>query len=63
MISCGVVPAVMPFLDERSEALRSSIHDNYEPGSWGPPAAEELLARYGAHWHEIKAVPDPPSAV
>ena len=47
----GAWDAVMPFLGESSRALRSSIHDNYAPGSWGPAAADELLAHYGAAWH------------
>jgi glucose-6-phosphate 1-dehydrogenase len=23
---------------------------NYEPGTWGPPQADEMLARFGHHW-------------
>jgi len=26
---------------------------NYAPGTWGPPAADELLARYGHHWWNL----------
>lgn len=37
-----------PFL--KSEALRSSIQE-YDPGSWGPPASDGLLARDGRQWH------------
>lgn len=44
--------AVMPFLDDASGSARSSIRDNYEPGSWGPRSAHDLLAREGRHWYE-----------
>jgi glucose-6-phosphate 1-dehydrogenase len=37
-----------PFLD--SEGLRKSIAD-YAPGSWGPDAADALLAGEGRRWH------------
>jgi len=26
---------------------------NYAPGTWGPPASDELLARYGHHWWNL----------
>ena len=55
----GAWSAVMPFLDDRSSALRTSIRDNYRPGSWGPGSADELLARYGAHWNERRPGTDP----
>jgi glucose-6-phosphate 1-dehydrogenase len=42
--------AIMPFLDGRSAALRSSIHANYAQGSWGPESADQLLARDGRAW-------------
>jgi glucose-6-phosphate 1-dehydrogenase len=42
--------AVMPFLDARSAGLRSGIHANYAAGSWGPAAADALLARDGRAW-------------
>lgn len=48
----GAWKAVMPFLDERSAALRAGIRDNYAVGSWGPDSADALLARYGARWSE-----------
>jgi glucose-6-phosphate 1-dehydrogenase len=38
---------VEPFL--RSRGLRDSIH-TYEPGSWGPAAADEMLRRDGRAW-------------
>jgi glucose-6-phosphate 1-dehydrogenase len=38
---------VEPFL--KSRALRDSIY-TYEPGSWGPQAADELLRREGREW-------------
>jgi glucose-6-phosphate 1-dehydrogenase len=37
-----------PFLESRP--LRDGIQA-YRPGSWGPPAAAELLARDGRGWH------------
>jgi glucose-6-phosphate 1-dehydrogenase len=37
-----------PFLE--SPPLRASIQD-YAPGSWGPQAADALLARDGRRWH------------
>lgn len=37
-----------PFIQH--EGLRRAIHE-YKPGSWGPAAAEELLARDGRSWH------------
>ncbi|HYE03358.1 MAG TPA: glucose-6-phosphate dehydrogenase [Phycisphaerales bacterium] len=37
-----------PFLDDRR--LRESL-ETYEPGSWGPAAADALIARAGARWH------------
>ena len=51
----GAWKAVMPFIDERSSALRSGITDNYQPGSWGPSSSDDLLARYGAVWHNQDA--------
>jgi glucose-6-phosphate 1-dehydrogenase len=39
---------VEPFL--KSPRVRSDIR-TYEPGSWGPPASDELLARDGRQWH------------
>ena len=47
----GAWKAVMPFLDERSEGLREGITANYKPDSWGPSISDDLLARYGAVWH------------
>ena len=43
--------AVMPFLGPASAVLREGIRGNYAPGSWGPAAADELLARDGRSWH------------
>ncbi len=42
--------AMMPFLDDRSAPLRRDMHANYAPGSWGPSAADALLARDGRAW-------------
>jgi glucose-6-phosphate 1-dehydrogenase len=44
--------AVMPFLGPESAAMRAGIRSNYAPGSWGPAAARELLARDGRAWHD-----------
>ncbi len=43
--------AVMPLIGPGSAVLRGNIHANYKPGSWGPGAADELLARDGRAWH------------
>lgn len=43
--------SMMPFLGPESAAIRRAIHANYAPGSWGPPTADELLARSGRAWH------------
>lgn len=44
--------AVMPFIDlKTSAALRKNIQANYNPGSWGPGSADELMARSGRAWH------------
>ncbi len=47
----GAWNAVMPFLDDRSAAIRKDIHANYACGSWGPAAADALLAKGGRAWH------------
>jgi glucose-6-phosphate 1-dehydrogenase len=47
----GAWNAVEPFLNSSSDAIRKAIHANYAPGSWGPKAADELLARSGRAWH------------
>jgi glucose-6-phosphate 1-dehydrogenase len=44
--------AVMPFVGAGSDAMRAGIAGNYAPGSWGPRAADELLARDGRAWHD-----------
>jgi len=41
--------AVAPILDVW-QALRPRDFPNYPAGSWGPKAAEELVARDGRHW-------------
>lgn len=44
--------AVMPFLDPASSAtIRKGIASNYAQGSWGPAAADEMMAREGRAWH------------
>ncbi len=45
--------AVMPFIGPESAVLRKNIHANYTPGSWGPKAADELMARDGRAWHNV----------
>jgi glucose-6-phosphate 1-dehydrogenase len=47
----GAWRAVMPLLDETSQPLRRGIVGNYDPGSWGPACADELLAREGRAWY------------
>jgi glucose-6-phosphate 1-dehydrogenase len=42
--------SLMPFLGPESRAIREGIHANYTPGSWGPAAADELLAQDGRKW-------------
>lgn len=44
----GAWRVCQPLLD--SKALRASI-ETYEPGSWGPSSADQLLAREGRAWH------------
>ena len=41
----------MPFLGPESAPIRRHIASNYAPGSWGPAAADEMLARHGRQWH------------
>jgi glucose-6-phosphate 1-dehydrogenase len=40
--------AVQPILDDW--ANRKFEYPNYDPGTWGPAAADEMLARQGHHW-------------
>jgi glucose-6-phosphate 1-dehydrogenase len=40
--------AVQPILDDW--ATRKFDFPNYEPGTWGPAAADEMLARQGHVW-------------
>lgn len=44
----GAWRVCQPLLD--SSELRQRI-ETYDPGSWGPPGADELLARDGRTWH------------
>jgi glucose-6-phosphate 1-dehydrogenase len=46
---------MMPFLGEQSAAIRKGIRANYEQGSWGPKAADELMKREGRAWHNPDA--------
>jgi glucose-6-phosphate 1-dehydrogenase len=41
-----------PILDAWS-ATSPTDFPNYAAGTWGPPAAQELLARDGRHWYEV----------
>ncbi len=43
--------AVMPFLGSGSSDIRTLINANYAQGSWGPAAADEMMARDGRVWH------------
>lgn len=45
--------AVMPFLGPESASIRRNLNANYAPGSWGPAAADELMARGGRRWHNV----------
>ncbi len=47
----GAWRVVMPLLGPDSAILRKKIHANYAPGSWGPAAADALLAAEGRVWH------------
>ncbi len=47
----GAWRAVMPLLGSDSQIIRGDIHANYAPGSWGPAAADTLLAIHGRAWH------------
>ncbi len=52
----GAWRAVMPFLGERSAALRQQIQANYRPGSWGPSSSDALLERHGRAWRNAEQV-------
>ena len=41
---------VMPILEHWAATRRDVSFPNYEAGSWGPQAAQDLLARAGRHW-------------
>jgi glucose-6-phosphate 1-dehydrogenase len=47
----GAWRAVMPLLGPPSESIRRDIQANYEPGTWGPACADQLLAAHGRTWH------------
>ena len=47
----GAWEAVTPLLGPESAVIRRDIHANYEPGTWGPPSADRLLALHGRAWH------------
>ena len=44
--------AVQPILDDW--ATRKFDFPNYEPGTWGPAAADEMLARQGHVWTRLR---------
>lgn len=46
---------VKPIQDAWAEGEKSSL-PNYEAGSWGPRAADQLLERDGRHWEKTKDV-------
>jgi glucose-6-phosphate 1-dehydrogenase len=41
---------VMPILERWAETRDDVAFPNYEAGTWGAPAAHDLLARHGRHW-------------
>ena len=49
----GAWRAVMPLLGPESASIRAGIHANYEPGSWGPSSADDLLDAHGFVWHNV----------
>ena len=48
----GYQPAVRPFLDLWATGRKP---DQYQPGSFGPKAADTLLERDGRTWHRLSA--------
>ncbi len=44
---------VTPVLDRWAEEARGDEFPNYEAGSWGPKAADEMLARDGRRWRRL----------
>jgi glucose-6-phosphate 1-dehydrogenase len=43
---------VDPIIDTWAESQPPDF-PNYEAGTWGPPEADELIARDGRHWRRI----------
>jgi glucose-6-phosphate 1-dehydrogenase len=41
---------VMPILEEWARTKGEAAFPNYEAGTWGPRAADEMLERRGRHW-------------
>jgi glucose-6-phosphate 1-dehydrogenase len=48
----GAWHAVGAFISAASADARRGIASNYEPGSWGPASASELMRRDGRAWHD-----------
>ncbi|HQR38176.1 MAG TPA: glucose-6-phosphate dehydrogenase [Blastocatellia bacterium] len=44
---------VTPILDRWAEELPGNEFPNYEAGSWGPKASDDLLARAGHRWRRL----------
>lgn len=55
----GAWRAVAPLIGPESQAIRRNLQANYAPGSWGPPAADRLLAAHGRKWNNLE--PRPPA--
>jgi glucose-6-phosphate 1-dehydrogenase len=41
---------ITPVLDHWAEQGQNATLHSYEPGSWGPRAATEMLEKEGRHW-------------
>ena len=44
---------VTPIIETWADRRRRRTFPNYEAGTWGPDAADELLARDGRRWRRI----------
>ena len=44
---------VTPILDRWAVELPGNEFPNYESGSWGPKASDDLLARAGHRWRRL----------
>ncbi len=50
------IEASWSFVDNISDSWQKDdpLFPNYDPGTWGPQAAEELLTKDGRHWWNLK---------